>query len=86
MDFVFDIAGQTCAADHVRMLGNTLEVEFEANVLGALADAFDNAHSVSVLSTPPLPVTYSVQNYRCDEHGSCLATFAVNSSEGRVLH
>ncbi|EKE68808.1 MULTISPECIES: hypothetical protein [Roseobacteraceae] len=86
MSFVFDIAGHLCAADHVRMRGNTIEAEFEQNVLGALADAFDRSHKVSVLSMPSLRVTYSVQDYRSDGHGGCRATFSVNSSEGRVLH
>ncbi len=86
MSLVFEIAGQRCAADQVCMRGNTLEVAFDQTALGALADAFDAAHEVSVLSMPAMNITYSVQDYRANKDGGCQAIFAVNSSTGRVLH
>ncbi|MBW6417371.1 hypothetical protein [Celeribacter sp. PS-C1] len=86
MELVFDIAGQLCAADRVTMKGNTLEAEFDRNVVGALADAYDGSHAVSVLGVPSLSVTYSVQTYRTEGERGCRATFSVNSSAGQVLH
>ena len=86
MNLVFDIAGQLCAADRVTMKGNTLEAEFDRNVIGALADAYDGTRSVSVLGVPSLSVTYSVQDYREAGEAECRAVFSVNSSAGRVLH
>lgn len=86
MNLVFDVAGQLCAADRVTMKGNTLEAEFDRNVIGALADAYDGARSVSVLGVPSLSVTYSVQDYREAGEAGCRAVFSVNSSAGRVLH
>lgn len=86
MSLVFDIAGQLCAADRVTMRGNTLEAEFDRNVIGALADAYDGARSVSVLGVSSLSVTYSVQDYREAGESGCRAVFSVNSSSGRVLH
>ncbi|MFG6582830.1 hypothetical protein [Sulfitobacter sp. 1A12779] len=80
MNLVFDIAGQLCAADRVTMKGNTLEAEFDRNVIGALADAYDGARSVSVLGVPSLSVTYSVQDYREAGEAGCRAVFSVNSS------
>lgn len=86
MELVFDIAGRHCAADRVVMRGNVLEAEFDHNVVGALADAFDRSQVVSILGVPSLSVTYSVQNYRRKGKTGCTATFSVNSSAGRVLH
>lgn len=86
MELVFDIAGRLCVADRVTMRGNTLVAEFARDVAGALADAFERATAVSVLNMPALSVSYSVQDYRTEDAGTCRATFAVNSSAGRVLH
>ncbi|SDW13828.1 hypothetical protein SAMN05443573_101517 [Celeribacter indicus] len=86
MDLVFDIAGRLCVADRVKMRGNTLEAEFDRNVAGALADAYEGSQSVSVLNMPALSVTWSVQDYRAEGDSRCTAIFSVNSSAGRVLH
>jgi hypothetical protein len=83
MNFVFDIGGQLCAADQVRMRGNTLEAEFSVEAADLLAQAFDAAE---IISLPNLLVTYSIQNLVTDKERVCTATFSVNSSAGRVLH
>lgn len=85
MELIFDIAGQKCIAESVRMRGHSLMADFDAEAGAAIAAAYDTHQAVAFSGVPDLSVVYAVENYENDAAG-CRATFSVHSRTGHVVH
>lgn len=85
MTFEFDIAGQTCVADEVRMQGRGMIAQFGADALGAVSAALASQTLVGLTGMAASPL-YEVQ--KIEDHGAagCDVVLEIASSKGRMLH